>query len=91
MTQSTVSELLARRVAQLEQDRDRWQSMAMDAQRSARLRGICVCWLIGNATESHLRYLALDEESMDIVSHNCTDDVFRELRQRGLSPQETED
>lgn len=86
MTTATVNELLARRIAQLEDDRDRWQRIALDERRSSRLRGICVTWLMGNASEQHLKSLALDEESLEIVAHQCTDETFIELRNRGLSP-----
>lgn len=87
----TTAELLARRVAQLEDDRDRWQRIAMDERRASRIRGICIAWLMGNADESHLTALALDDESLEIVANRCTDEVFIELRGRGMSPTVSEE
>lgn len=86
MTTASVSELLARRIAQLEEDRDRWQRIARDERRASRIRGICVTWLMGNADDQHLRALALDEESLEIIANRCTDEVFIELRERGMAP-----
>ena len=91
MTQATTAELLARRVAQLEEDRERWERIARDERRSSRMRGICVAWLMGNADESHLKALALDDESLEIVANHCTDEVFIELRSRGMSPTASEE
>jgi len=40
MTHAELHTILARRVQQLEDERDRWQSQALDAQRVARIRAI---------------------------------------------------
>ena len=50
------------------------------------MRGICVTWLMGNADDSHLKALALDDESLEIVANQCTDETFIELRSRGVAP-----
>ena len=91
MTTATTEELLARRVAQLECDREHWERMYWQERRSARIRAICITWLMGNASEQHLKCLALDEESLEIVAHQCTDETFIELRDRGLSPNVAEE
>lgn len=91
MTQATTAELLARRVAQLECDRDHWERSYRAERSAARMRAICIAWLMGNADEPHIKALALDEESLDIVAHQCTDEIFRELRERGLSPKPAEE
>jgi len=91
MTGATTTELLARRVAQLEEDRDRWEQIARDERRASRMRGICVTWLMGNADEQHLKALALDDESLEIVANQCTDETFIELRGRGMVPATSEE
>ena len=50
------------------------------------MRGICVTWLMGNADDSHLKALALDDESLEIVANQCTDETVIELRSRGVAP-----
>ena len=91
MTTATTAELLARRVAQLEEDRDRWERIARDERRASRMRGICVAWLMGNADDAHLKALALDDESLEIVANQCTDETFIELRSRGMTPTESDE
>lgn len=89
MTAASTSELLARRVAQLEEDRDRWERVARDERRASRMRAICVAWLMGNADDVHLKALALDEESLEIIANACTDETFIELRNRGMAPHQS--
>lgn len=84
MTHADVNAILARRVQQLEDDRDRWEVRARDAQRLARIRGIVISWMAGEAQDRHLSHLALDEESLEIVAQQATDETFRELRERGM-------
>lgn len=91
MTTATTAELLARRVAQLECDRDHWERMYRAERRSARIRAICITWLTGDANDDTVRAFALDDESLEIVAHQCTDEVYRELRERGVEPHAAED
>lgn len=91
MTHAELHTILARRVQQLEDERDRWQAQALEAQRLARIRAICVSWMAGEATDAHLGHLALDEETLEIVAQRCTDETFRELRDRGMPIQVTDE
>jgi hypothetical protein len=91
VTTATTAELLARRVAQLESDRDHWERCYRAERNASRIRAICISWLMGNAEDAHMKALALDEESLDIVAHQCNDEVFRELRERGVEPRAAED
>jgi len=91
MTHSTVEDLLARRIAQLESDRDHWERMYRRERMASRVRAVCVCWLTGDAGDSVTKALALDDEDLEIVAHQCTDEVYREMRERGLVPKPAEE
>lgn len=84
-TQETIA-TLARRISQLEEDRDRWEGRANALMRDVMALSLCAAWLQGHASDREIAALGFDEESLEILSDKASNDVYGRLHRLGLAP-----
>lgn len=84
-TQETIA-TLARRISQLEEDRDRWEGRANALMRDVMALSLCAAWLQGHASDREIAALGFDEESLEILSDKASNDVYGRLQRLGLAP-----
>lgn len=84
-TQETIA-VLARRVAQLEADRDAWETRANAAVRDVMALSLCAAWLQGHASDREITALGFDEEALEILCDKASNEVYGRLQRLGLAP-----
>ena len=83
--QDTTS-ILARRVAQLEADRDAHESRANGLVRDVMALSLACAWLQGHASDREITALGFDEEALEILADKASNDVYGRLQRLGLAP-----
>ena len=78
--------VLARRVAQLEHDRDAHESRANALVRDVMALSLTCAWLQGHASDREITALGFDEESLEILADKASNDVYGRLQRLGLAP-----
>ena len=84
-TQETIA-TLARRIAQLEEDRDAWEARANHGIRDIMALSLCAAWLQGHASDREIAALGFDEEAMEIIADRASNEVYGRLQLLGLAP-----
>jgi len=77
---------LARRISQLEEDRDRWEGRANALIRDVMALSLCAAWLQGHTSDREIVALGFDEEALEILSDKASNDVYGRLQRLGLAP-----
>lgn len=78
--------LLARRVAQLEHDRDAHEARANAVTRDVMALSLACAWLQGHASDREITALGFDEEALEIIADRASNDVYGRLQRLGLAP-----
>ena len=84
-TKETIT-LLARRVAQLEADRDACEARANALMRDVMALSLCAAWLQGHASDREIVALGFDEEALEIIADKASNEVYGRLQRLGLAP-----
>lgn len=83
--QETIA-VLARRIAQLEHDRDAHESRASALTRDVMALSLACAWLQGHASDREITALGFDEEALEIIADRASNDVYGRLQRLGLAP-----
>ena len=78
--------LLARRVAQLEADRDAHEARANGLVRDVMALSLATAWLQGHASDREIVALGFDEEALEIICDKASNEVYARLQRLGLAP-----
>ena len=78
--------VLARRVAQLEHDRDAHEARANGLVRDVMALSLACAWLQGHASDREITALGFDEEALEIIADKASNDVYGRLQRLGLAP-----
>ena len=78
--------ILARRVAQLEADRDAHEARANAVTRDVMALSLACAWLQGHASDREITALGFDEEALEIIADKASNDVYGRLQRLGLAP-----
>lgn len=78
--------VLARRVSQLEADRDAHEARANALIRDVMALSLTCAWMQGHASDREITALGFDEEALEMIADKASNDVYGRLQRLGLAP-----